>query len=357
MNAKLIATHTDRSHARDRSIEDELMRIERLDAAERGEVRGLALRAMNRLGQVLTKRGTAIVYGERNAHPFAERLSIEKLFALDTELLAALLRPYRRKNAPIVNLPLVACNARRSYVLVNEQRAREEADTDTLSAVRRAEYYDQADADGIVRRTYRPVGHRCPLCAGALEPEIKDCDLFGGHLLGSELGCATTSRRSKNERRHLYGSRAGVRMSVSRVRVVHLEIDDDGFETTWMSTGRLPYGHTASRSISSPPIVPAGDIMDIIWSAPGNPNTAQGRETRNSSSIVISVDEAWQRNLMAQGRQGLMSVADAKAQLPTSRPARRAWLQYRAKEIADAALVTVRIKHFDGEVETITPSG
>ena len=61
--------------------------------------------------------------------------------------------------------------------------------TTRLQATRHAEYWDQADADGSVRRTYRTSGHRCPLCEGALEPELEDHDLFSGRLLGLEVLC------------------------------------------------------------------------------------------------------------------------------------------------------------------------
>ena len=126
-----------KARQRDRALADELWQAVHGDVAARGDdVIGLAMRAMNRLGKVLTKRGLAIVYGERNAHPFDECLTRDKLFALDGELLAALLRPYVRKSAPNVELPVAACNARRAYELVKEHRA---------------------DADGIVRRTYRPA--------------------------------------------------------------------------------------------------------------------------------------------------------------------------------------------------------
>ena len=40
-----------------------------------------------------------------------------------------------------------------------------------------------------MRRTYRTSGHRCPLCEGALEPELEDYDLFSGRLLGLEVLC------------------------------------------------------------------------------------------------------------------------------------------------------------------------
>ena len=81
------------------------------------------MRAKNRLGRVLTLKGQAIVYGDRNAHPFDERLSIDKLFGMDGRILDALLQRYRRATAPIVDLPLVACNARRAYELIEEQQA------------------------------------------------------------------------------------------------------------------------------------------------------------------------------------------------------------------------------------------
>lgn len=61
--------------------------------------------------------------------------------------------------------------------------------TTRLQDIRQAGFWDQADADGIVRRTYRTSGHRCPLCEGALEPELEDYDLFSGRLPGLEVLC------------------------------------------------------------------------------------------------------------------------------------------------------------------------
>ena len=51
-------------------------------------------------------------------------------------------------------------------------------------------HWDSPDADGIVRRTYQTVGHRCPLCAAdAFEPRLEDYFLFSGWALGSEIMC------------------------------------------------------------------------------------------------------------------------------------------------------------------------
>ena len=56
-------------------------------------------------------------------------------------------------------------------------------------ALRQAAYWDQADTDGIVRRTYRAAGHCCPLCESELEAALEDHDLFSGWTLGFELAC------------------------------------------------------------------------------------------------------------------------------------------------------------------------
>ena len=118
----------ERAIKHDRALADALWHAECLDVAERSDnVIATAMRARNRLGRVLTLRGQAIVYGRRNAHPFDERLSIDKLFGMDHDLLAALLRPHRRKTSPNVDLPLVARNARRACELIEEQQAHEDA--------------------------------------------------------------------------------------------------------------------------------------------------------------------------------------------------------------------------------------